>query len=244
MDVETKVNLQIAQPEVESKDEQVSADCPICGNCGYFRVDLDPGHPDFGKIHVCKHRPPREPVTGGFADLFDINSMAKYVDCVRLLLSKRAGFLYIHGAYGVGKTALLRATVNEALGLGLNAKFTSAIDLLDNLRSAFDDVNPNQELTARVKYWRSVGVLCLDEIDRSNQTAFAEERLFQLLNDRYQDAIEESRLEGSLTLLASNLPPAKQPGYLSSRLADGRCGIIHIVGVDVRRGLRFQTERN
>lgn len=245
MNVQTQVKIQIAQPAVRTDDQLCSPDCPVCGGSGFYRLDLFPGQPGFGQLHVCENRrlaqlhPPGQ-AASGFAALLDVNSMRSHVGRIRPLLTQGFGFAFIYGSYGTGKTTLLKATVEEAIGLGLEAKFTTSVELLDDLRGAFDGDNPNIELPARVKRWRSVPVLALDEVERINATSFVEERLFQLLNDRYQDAIEEH----SLTLLASNLPPAKQPGYLSSRLNDGRCELVNLVGVDVRPGLKYQTERN
>lgn len=243
MNVQTKSNLRLTQPETQPGDLLCSPDCPLCGGAGFYRLDLFPGQPGFGQLYVCENRrlahlQPKGHSANGFAALLDINSMRSHVERIRPLLNQGFGFAFIWGSYGTGKTTLLKATVEEAIGLGLEAKFTSSVELLDDLRGAFDGENPNVELPARMRRWRTVPVLCLDEPERVNLTNFVEERLFQLLNDRYRDAIDEH----SLTILASNLPPAKQPGYLTSRINDGRCEVIHVVGVDVRPGIKYSAE--
>jgi len=30
--------------------------CPYCGGVGYLRLDVPPGHPDFGRLQVCSCR--------------------------------------------------------------------------------------------------------------------------------------------------------------------------------------------
>jgi DNA replication protein DnaC len=107
--------------------------------------------------------------------------------------------------------------------------------VLDDIRLAFDEKeNKTTELLRRMDWWVSRDVLFLDEIDKVNGTDWAEERIFQLLDQRYTRAVREE----ALTVIASNESDDKLSGYLGSRLRDSRLGpVVHLEGSDGRQSM-------
>lgn len=149
--------------------------------------------------------------------------------CARDVLA-RNGWLTLDGQFGTGKTYLLQAIVNEARLSGQQAVYTTMARLLDHLRDAF---KPGHEVTFS-GLWDVVcksKVLCIDEVEKFSPTPWAEERLFDMANRRYQDWSQLA------TVFATN-DLAGCPGYLKSRMLDGRFRVVKFSAGDVRPGLR------
>lgn len=158
------------------------------------------------------------------------------LEAAREALGQASGWLTFSGEWGTGKSYLLAAMVNEARERGLIAVYVTMADLLDHLRDAF---NPKAPLDYSA-LWDNVleaQVLALDEIEKFRPTPWAEERFFVLVNARYVNVAEQ------LTVFATNqhvepgaavLEGTAWPGYLESRLCDGRFKIVHLGGGDVR----------
>ena len=96
-------------------------------------------------------------------------------------------WLFLHGRIGTGKTHLAAAIGNSMLERGLAVVFAVVPDLLDELRSAFDPDHPvtHSELFTSVK---EAQVLILDDLGTENATSWAREKLFQIINFRYNEA--------------------------------------------------------
>lgn len=94
---------------------------------------------------------------------------------------------------------------------------------------------PSGESEARLAWWSNLPLLAIDEFDRVNNTAWASERQFLLMDQRYEQAIRGK----SITILASNTDPAKLAGYLYDRISDRRFEIIRVHGESYRRGTEW-----
>ncbi len=94
------------------------------------------------------------------------------------------GWLLLTGTYGCGKTHLAAAIANERLAMGEPVIFMIVPDLLDHLRSTF---GPASEVTYDTLFdqLRSTPLLVLDDLGAHSASAWAQEKLFQLLNHRY-----------------------------------------------------------
>jgi DNA replication protein DnaC len=94
------------------------------------------------------------------------------------------GWLLLIGTNGCGKTHLAAAAANMLLEQDRAVLFTTVPDLLDHLRAAYA---PASEVTYDSLYMsmREVEVLVLDDLGAQQTTAWAEEKLFQLINHRY-----------------------------------------------------------
>jgi DNA replication protein DnaC len=114
----------------------------------------------------------------------DARSLKHALDRAHRMAESPTGWLMLIGGYGCGKTHLAAAIANNREGLGFPSLFVVVPDLLDYLRSTF---NP----TSAVSYdrlfeeIRSCHLLVLDDLGAQNTTPWAREKLFQLLNHRY-----------------------------------------------------------
>jgi DNA replication protein DnaC len=127
------------------------------------------------------------------------------------------GWLSIHGSYGVGKTMLCKGLVAKFCAAGVAAHYTTAAKILSALRATYDDHNTEAERDVMARY-QTVRVLVVDEVDRASETAWAREKLFSVLDDRYTSR------QTLLTLICTNSAPGKMNPewqYLESRMRDG-----------------------
>lgn len=143
------------------------------------------------------------------------------------------GMIFLWGTYGQAKTLVGKILVATAFNDGKSTAYANVSSVLDDVRLAFDEPeHKTTELLRRMEYWQSRDVLFLDELDKSNDTPWAQERMFQLLDHRYASAIREQ----NLTVLASNKSHDALDGYLKSRLSDSRLGpVVHLNGTDGRQ---------
>ena len=120
------------------------------------------------------------------------------------------GWLTFAGPSGSGKTYLAAAIANRRIDLGSPALFITAADLLDYLRSGFDDDAPAPfvDLFDQV---RGTALLVLDDLPTRPATPWTQERLFQLLAWRHSE-----RLPTVITLRGD---PNRLDEFLLSRVA-------------------------
>jgi DNA replication protein DnaC len=151
------------------------------------------------------------------------------------------GMVFLWGTWGQGKTLIGKILTATGLRDGKRAAYANVATVLDDIRLAFDSPeHKTTELLRRMDWWTSRDVLFLDEIDKVNGTTWAEERIFQLLDQRYTRAIREE----ALTVIASNKSDQALDGYLKSRLQDRRLGpAVYMHGPDARKvmpeGMKF-----
>ena len=95
-----------------------------------------------------------------------------------------SGWLVLIGPSGCGKTHLAAAVAHRAIEVGHPAVFMVVPDLLDHLRASFAPENegPYNLLFEQV---RGAPVLVLDDLGAHASTPWAQEKLFQVLNHRY-----------------------------------------------------------
>ena len=111
-------------------------------------------------------------------------SLREALEVARRYAEDPHGWLVLSGGYGVGKTHLAAAIAHERLASGQSVFFSIVPDLLDHLRAAYAPSSdmPYDELFDKV---REAGLLVLDDLGAENATAWATEKLFQLINYRY-----------------------------------------------------------
>jgi DNA replication protein DnaC len=94
------------------------------------------------------------------------------------------GWLIFQGDSGCGKTHLAAAIVNYRYSHGQPALFIVVPDFLDHLRSSF---SPDSKVSYD-KYFESVknaSLLVLDDFGKQTTTPWAQEKLYQVINYRY-----------------------------------------------------------
>lgn len=148
-------------------------------------------------------------------------------DAMALALSPE-WFYTLTGPYGVGKTRILVCIVNAGREAGWPSVYMTTAALLDHLRTAYA---PGSDVTFDAMWERIVTarILALDELDRWNATAWAQEKFFQLIDERYRNGADR------LTVFATNANVDTLPGYVVSRMFDRRCRVYELTGADVRR---------
>ena len=211
-------------------------ECPTCRGIGYYVKDVPVGHPDFGKAIPCacalpKIQAERKRQMNALGSMEMLERMtfdtfhpegvgltperrktirAAY-DAAQRFAQQPQGWLLLSGGFGVGKTHLAAAIGNEVIRRGGQALFILAPDLLDHLRSSFNPSSPEtyDELFDRLK---NTPLLILDDLGSESATAWAQEKLFQLLNHRY--------LRRLPTVITTNRPLSALEARIRSRLMD------------------------
>ena len=143
-------------------------------------------------------------------------------------------WLVFLGVHGCGKTHLAAAIANYQLRAGRSVFFAVVPDLLDHLRSTFSPESKvtYDELFEKVK---SSPLLILDDLGTESSTSWAQEKLYQILNYRYN-----SRLPTVITV-AGFLEGIE--GRLASRLMDPKLSnVIPILAPDYRSQMSQSTE--
>lgn len=164
-------------------------------------MDLPLSDPDFGKAVPCQCRQSvwegqrwvvlrRFSCLEAFTDKI-LGSFKQYCPAVReahvvacAYAQDPSGWLVFLGGYGCGKTHLAAAIANEFLASHQPVYFAVVPDLLDHLRATFDPSSSMKydDLFERIK---EVALLVLDDLGVEMSTPWATEKLFQLLNYRY-----------------------------------------------------------
>lgn len=97
-------------------------------------------------------------------------------------------WLVIAGPTGRGKTRLAAAIANYCREAGMAVMFVVVPDLLDKLRSSYAPQSP-REFDDVFEQVRAVPLLVLDDLGAQSGTPWADEKLFQIINYRYNASL-------------------------------------------------------
>jgi DNA replication protein DnaC len=111
-------------------------------------------------------------------------SLNKAFQAARDFAEHPKGWLVFVGPSGCGKTHLAAAIANQQRDRGLPYKFTVVPDFLDYLRAAFSP-DSTVSLDRRFQEARRASLLILDDLSMQYATTWAKEKIFQLINYRY-----------------------------------------------------------
>ena len=143
-----------------------------------------------------------------------------------------AGFVYLHGPNGSGKTYIQKAAINEMIQQGRGGIFFTSIKLLNKVRSKFNDTNRRNANQDYIDYLKNVTLLCIDEFGREKQTDYGEQVLFDIINDRYNSSFNyDNNHPAKMTIMAGNLHVTQMDNYLSSRLQSKSSMIMDMTAV-------------
>jgi DNA replication protein DnaC len=224
--------------------EAMAPICAICQGARWIKEEVPFGHPHFGVLFpcACLQAEWARRTASELARLSNLDSvrdktftslnpfipgLREVVPQVRTYAHRPAGWLTLLGPYGVGKTHLAAAIANEALDREERVLFAVVPDLLDHLRATF---GPQSKVAydERFELVRSVPLLILDDLGTESATPWAREKLYQLINHRYNYRLA--------TVVTTNLKPEAIEPRIYSRLCDPACGVIlTIVAQDHRR---------
>lgn len=158
-----------------------------------------------------------------------INGVQRAYKKARHFAEHPEGWLFLSSTgFGCGKTHLAAAIVHEVLPRNYKALFAVVPDLLDHLRSTF---GPQSEVAydQRFEMIRTIPLLVLDDLGTENATGWAREKLYQIINHRYNYRLP--------TVITSNRDIDKDiDKRISSRICDvGLSELIEVDAADYRK---------
>jgi DNA replication protein DnaC len=210
--------------------------CPVCRGAGFVHPALDSGKVDFSRVIPCRCskgelRKKKTEYLERYSNLGSLSQLtfdnlspkgkgasaasqerfAQVCQAAKAFADNPQGWLIFLGPSGSGKTHLACAVASHRLKLGEPAFYITAADLLDHLRSAFSPASDTtyDELFEQVK---NVPLLALDDLTLGSATAWAKEKMEQLLHHRFN-----SRLP---TLITTDVPLERMDERLRGHLDD------------------------
>lgn len=226
--------------------------CPLCGGAGFVRRERPVDHPRFGKAEPCDcvldedtgvRRARLERISNlgsltrftfanlipagrtGESDYFLAASQA-----AKAFADEPRGWLVFSGGSGSGKTHLAAAIANERIAAGQAALFMVVPDLLDHLRASYDATIDELGYEQMFDQVRNAPLLILDDIDASSGTPWAREKLFQIVNHRYNAELP--------TVYTTSQRPQQLDDRLSTRLCDAALSRVLVLEGAVKGGYR------
>ena len=216
-----------------------------------MRLDVPIDHPDFGKAIPCECKL-KKVEESRLSDLKRISNLGllsrmtfdnfvpegyglnpekrrnlrRAYELAKEFAENPKGWLILFGGYGCGKTHLAAAIANYRLSQGKPALFVVVPDLLDHLRATF---SPTSEVTydERFEEVRTAPLLILDDLGTQSATPWAQEKLYQILNYRYNAQLP--------TVITTNRELEEIDARLRSRFNDrDLCQIYTILAPDFR----------
>ncbi len=142
----------------------------------------------------------------------------------RLFAAKPDGWLVFMGDHGVGKTHLATAVANACARNGARVLLVVVPDLLDHLRFTFQ---PGGTVTYDEAFEevKRVPLLVLDDLGAHSTSPWAQEKLYQIINYRYNAQLP--------MVVTTDLPLdelERTEPRIASRLADTRFSVV--LGID------------
>jgi DNA replication protein DnaC len=244
--------LGIARTEVVP-DADPAPVCPYCKGAGYLRYDVPVEDPRFGQLIVCECTrqelsQKRHQILLNSSRLKDLRHLTfenwgrKFVGAppmdspdaafltaqmyVEHLSLNDRPWLVFYGTVGTGKTRLAASIGNYRIDHGEPAVFMVVPELLDHLRAAY---SPNSEIgyDELFETLKNTPLLILDELGMDTATPWAREKLYQLINHRYNTRLP--------TVITMNMGAESIDDRLWSRINDRNLSTVcEVVAKDYR----------
>ena len=150
----------------------------------------------------------------------EAQNLQKALELARAYAAHPNGWLVLNGDYGCGKTHLAAAIANARLEHGDTVIFITVPDLLDHLRATY---NPQSSVSydKRFEEVRRAPFLVLDDLGVESATAWAREKLYQLINYRYLTRLP--------TVITTAKVIAELPPRLRSRILDASRSTVFVI---------------
>ena len=185
--------------------------CSICNGSGWLTTSVPVDHPDFGQVYPCECQESdfngarrsealerysrlgilRESTfaavnrDGPSGEIVSTRAFVAVLDAAVRYAEDPVGWFTITGPSGSGKTHLAAAIVNRQIDLGNPALLITAADLLDYLRTGFDNDQEEPSFADMFEQVRSAPFLALDDFPVNPTTSWGQDRLLQLLAHRH-----------------------------------------------------------
>ena len=185
--ITTNLSLDEIEPRIRSRLQDPELVTPVrISSPDYRRPVDDLGHSELSSLDLHSGR-----TFASFVDRDDeglkqdeLKSLQSALKEALAFAKRPQGWLVFTGPYGCGKTHLAAAIANQRSGLGDPPLFVMVPDLLDHLRAAFSP-NSGTSYDRRFDEVRTAPLLVLDDMGSQSATPWAREKLYQLLNYRY-----------------------------------------------------------
>ncbi len=229
---------------------EASPACPICKGAGFVRRALPVDHPRFGRAEPCvcvmsedEHirRTRLERMSNlGALTRFTFENMVptgrtgesswfeEAFKACREFSASPGGWLVLTGSSGSGKTHLAAAIANDRITSGEPALFMVVPDLLDHLRASYEPDEDDQSFEQVFDQVRNAPLLILDDIDTGSGSAWAKEKLLQVVNHRYNASLP--------TVFTTTTRPQQLDERLATRLCDEGLSRVLVLDAEMRGG--------
>ena len=256
----------VPSPSVEEGAGEI---CPVCKGAGFVHPALDSGKADFSRVVPCRCskgelRKKKTEYLEKYSNLGSLSQLtfdnlspegrqarqserteesgkrfAQVYQAARAFADNPRGWLVLSGPGGSGKTHLACAIANHRISLGEPVFYITAADLLDHLRSAF---SPNSDTTydELFEQVKNVPLLVLDDFSQGSATAWAKEKLEQLLHHRFNMRLA--------TVITTDAPLERMDERLRGHLADSEFCQVWVIEpaslLESQSGLELELLRN
>ena len=218
--------------------------CSLCGGAGFVRHPVPFGHPDFGQAFPCQCQVKKGKKAGLWQEMggpgpellkrmtfdkFDRRgelppeqrqNLEQALRLAREFAKEPEGWLVFLGVSGCGKTHLATAIANHRLAQGQAVSFASIHELLDHLRSAYSP-EAKTSYDDTFEGVKKAPLLILDNLGAHSTSPWAEEKLFQIINYRYNNRVP--------TLFTSHKRLEEIVDQIASRMGDPGLSIVFFI---------------
>jgi DNA replication protein DnaC len=217
--------------------------CPLCRGAGFVRRERPVDHPRFGKAEPCDCvlDEAQDVRRSRLERISNLGSLSRFTFATlvpggrdeesdwfhavssgaRAFAADPSGWLVFSGPSGCGKTHLAAAVANARIDLGEPALFMVVPDLLDHLRASYEATDEEMGFDQLFEQIRNAPLLLLDDIDAAAGTPWAREKLFQVVNHRYNAELP--------TVFTCTARPQQLDDRLATRLCDERLSNVFVI---------------
>ena len=209
-----------------------NSDCPICGGMGWVLVGEN-------GAAICPNLPVSYKNTGVIESDREIPFLLERTQPLiqigkelKALRETGFGMLWIQGGFGIGKSVMAKAATVEVVKQRKSALFVRQFEMINKIRSSFSEDNGQALVLQRIAELCDKDWLVIDEIGRLNRTDFADETMGGIIDNRYQQALEQKTMT---VLISNNEPEEVLPDYIADRIRDVKCKVLVVIGESLRR---------